>query len=327
MEKTNDDLSIIGSALQKAAAYTLRYKKIAVMVSGGSDSDDMLAVLLKTVPKEKLHFIFCNTGIEMRATLDHLYYLETEYKIKINRLKAIRPVPICCKNYGQPFLTKYVSGMIERLQKHGFKWENEPFDILYAKYPKCKGALLWWCNENGNKSRFNINRNLYLKEFMIANPPTFRISPKCCKFAKKDVGEEWVNNNKADMRCMGIRRAENGVRAQMYKNCFTYKSDAACQEYRPIFYFTDETKAVFEEMENIKHSQCYSLYGLHRSGCAGCPFGSNFERELEILQRYEPRLYVAINNIFADSYKYTRLYKKFKALKKQTKEAADNGRN
>ena len=62
-----DDLSIIASALQKSAAYTLRYKKIAVMVSGGSDSDDMLAVLLKTVAKEKLHFLFCNTGIEMQG--------------------------------------------------------------------------------------------------------------------------------------------------------------------------------------------------------------------------------------------------------------------
>lgn len=312
-----DDLSIIASALQKSAAYTLRYKKIAVMVSGGSDSDDMLAVLLKTVAKEKLHFLFCNTGIEMQATLDHLCNLERKYNIKINRLKAVRPVPLCCKDYGQPFLTKYVSTMIERLQRHGFKWENESFDVLYDRYPNCKVALQWWCNKNGDKSRFNINRNLYLKEFILENPPMFRISPKCCKFAKKDVGEEWVINNNADMRCMGIRRAENGVRAQMYKNCFTYKSDSPCQEYRPIFYFTDETKAVFEKLEGIKHSQCYSLYGLHRSGCAGCPFGSNFEYEIKILQQYEPRLYMAINNIFSESYSYTRRYKNFKETKRR----------
>lgn len=312
-----DDLSIIASTLQKSVAYTLRYKKIAVMVSGGSDSDDMLAVLLKTVPKEKLYFLFCNTGIEMQATLDHLCYLERKYNIKINRLKAIRPVPLCCKDYGQPFLTKYVSAMIERLQRYGFKWENESFDVLYNRYPNCKVALQWWCNKNGDKSRFNISRNLYLKEFMLENPPMFRISPKCCKFAKKDVGKEWIINNNADMHCMGIRRAENGVRSQMYKNCFTYKSGALCQEYRPIFYFTDNTKAVFEKLEGIKHSQCYSLYGLYRSGCAGCPFGSNFEYEIKILQQYEPRLYMAINNIFSESYSYTRRYKIFKETKRR----------
>ena len=312
----NNPLSIIGSALQKAAAYTLRYNRICVMISGGSDSDDMLAVLLKTVPKEKLHFVFCNTGIELQATLDHLSYLESKYQIHIERLKAVIPVPLCCKEYGQPFLTKYVSAMIERLQRHGFKWENEPFDILYNRYPNCKVALQWWCNSNGKNSRFNISRNAYLKEFILSNPPTFPISPKCCQYAKKDVGKNWVVSNKADMRCMGIRRAESGIRAQKYKNCFTYKSEAACQEYRPIFFFTDEAKKIFEEREHIEHSKCYSLYGLNRSGCAGCPFGSNFENELKSIEQFEPKLYKAVNNIFKDSYLYTRQYRKFKEEQK-----------
>lgn len=219
-------------------------------------------------------------------------------------------------NDGQPFLTKYVSAMIERLQRHGFKWENEPFDILYNRYPNCKVALQWWCNSNGKNSRFNISRNAYLKEFILSNPPTFPISPKCCQYAKKDVGKNWVVSNKADMRCMGIRRAESGIRAQKYKNCFTYKSEVACQEYRPIFFFTDETKKIFEEREHIEHSKCYSLYGLNRSGCAGCPFGSNFENELKSIEQFEPKLYKAVNNIFKDSYLYTRQYRKFKEEQK-----------
>lgn len=118
------------------------------------------------------------------------------------------------------------------------------------------------------------------------------------------------------MRCMGIRRAESGIRAQKYKNCFTYKSEAACQEYRPIFFFTDEAKKIFEEREHIKHSLCYSLYGLNRSGCAGCPFGSNFENELKSIEQFEPKLYKAVNNIFKDSYLYTRQYRKFKEEQK-----------
>lgn len=45
--------------------------------------------------------------------------------------------------------------------------------------------------------------------------------------------------------------------------------------------------------------------------CAGCPFGRDFEKELKIIKKYEPKLFVAVNNIFGDSYEYTRKYKNF----------------
>lgn len=51
---------------------------------------------------------------------------------------------------------------------------------------------------------------------------------------------------------------------------------------------------------------------MTRTGCAGCPFGSKFEEELEIIEKYEPKLHKAINNIFKDSYEYTRQYREFK---------------
>ena len=69
--------------------------------------------------------------------------------------------------------------MISRLQKHNFKWEDKPYDALVKEYPKCKCALKWWCNNNA--SRFNISRNKYLKEFILHNPPTFKISNKWTK--------------------------------------------------------------------------------------------------------------------------------------------------
>ena len=51
---------------------------------------------------------------------------------------------------------------------------------------------------------------------------------------------------------------------------------------------------------------------MDRTGCAGCPFGRDFEKELEIIKKYEPQLYKAVTNIFGDSYEYTRKYRKFK---------------
>ena len=61
----------------------------------------------------------------------------------------------------------------------------------------------------------------------------------------------------------------------------------------------------------ITHSKCYTEYGLKRTGCAGCPFGRDFEQELDVIANYEPKLYKAVNNIFGDSYEYTRKYREF----------------
>jgi hypothetical protein len=63
------------------------------------------------------------------------------------------------------------------------------------------------------------------------------------------------------------------------------------------------------------YSDCYEIYGLTRTGCVGCPFGSKFERELEIVSNYEPELSKAVNHIFGNSYRYCRRFKQFKENK------------
>lgn len=78
-----------------------------------------------------------------------------------------------------------------------------------------------------------------------------------------------------------------------------------------MFWYKDSDKSEYEEKCGVTHSKCYTEYGLKRTGCAGCPFGREFEQELEIIKKYEPKLFKAVNNIFGDSYKYTRKYKKF----------------
>ena len=68
----------------------------------------------------------------------------------------------------------------------------------------------------------------------------------------------------------------------------------------------------YELAFDIVHSKCYTEYGLDRTGCAGCPFGKNFEFELEVIEKFEPKLFKAANKIFGDSYKYTRKYREFR---------------
>ena len=280
-------------------------------VSGGSDSDIMID-LIERVRPHSVTYVFFDTGIEYEATKHHLDYLQEKYRIKIERRPAAIPVPLGCKKYGQPFMSKQSSEFISRLQQHGFKWEDKPFDELYEEYPKCKAALRWWCNEFGEKSSFNISKNKLLKEFMIANPPQFQISNMCCMGAKKKTAHLCDTEFNADMKITGERRAEGGARATANTSCFTPPKDEKIASYRPLFFWDDADKLIFESRYGVMHSPCYKIWGMKRTGCAGCPFGSHFEDELKLIKTYEPKLYKAVNSIFGDSYEYTRKYREFK---------------
>lgn len=295
-----------------------KYDKIVCSISGGSDSDVMLDICTKCDKDNKIDYVWFDTGLEYQATKDHLRLLEKKYGIEIKTYKAIKPIPLSCKKYGQPFISKNVSEMIDRLQCHGFHWEDEPLDILLSRYCEwsvkkqdwvgCKGALMWWCNAN-KSPRFCIKFNKWLKEFMIESPPTFKISSKCCKYAKKDVLHKLVSEEGYDLNIFGVRKAEGGIRGTSYKSCFDESKE--CDNYRPLFWYVNSDKEDYEKYYGVTHSQCYTEYGLKRTGCAGCPFGRYFEQELKIIENYEPKLFVAVNNIFGESYEYTRKYKEF----------------
>lgn len=290
------------------------YDKIVCSISGGSDSDVMLDICYRCDKDKKIEYVWFDTGLEYQATKEHLKKLCTIYGIDINVYKAIKPIPLSCKVCGQPFLSKQVSEMISRLQKHEFDWKDGTFDELYKKYPHCKVALRWWCNdfrtETGKVSKFNISYNKWLKEFIIQNPPNIKISNKCCYYAKKKIIHNLLNDGEFDLNIMGVRKSEGGSRSSAYKTCFDDSGDGY-DNYRPLFWYRGHDKKDYEEKYNIEHSRCYTEYGLKRTGCCGCPFGRDFEYELEVIQKYEPKLFAAVSNIFGGSYEYTRKYREF----------------
>ena len=282
------------------------YKKVLCSVSGGSDSDIVLDLLTKCDNNKIVEYFYFDTGLEYEATKEHIKHLQDKYNIVITTLKPKTPIPLAVKKYGQPFLSKMVSENIQRLQKHGFKWENKPYEELVKDYPNCKSALQWWCNSRKNNVLLGITRNKGLKEFMVNNNPKFNISNKCCKYAKKDILKDLLKQG-YDLNITGIRKAEGGARSIAYKSCFDNQD--SYDNYRPIFWFTDKDKLEYRKLFNVNNSKCYTVYGLKRTGCVGCPFSKNYKEELEIVKKYEPKLYKAVINIFNDSYKYMNKYK------------------
>lgn len=305
-------LQKITSSMQKTHARCLQFKKIMVSISGGADSDIMIDLILKVCEKDSLVFVFFDTGIESEATYRHLEYLELHYIIEIKRIKAKCTVPSAVKEYGYPFISKDISSKINSLQNNNFDFKNDgwkSYEELAEKYPRITSVLKWWCNI---KEGFNIKQNKWLKEFMIETPPDFKISSRCCNKSKKDPSHVFEKENNIDLKCLGLRKSEGGIRGQNFKNCYVFDSKLKTQNMRPIWWLNDQDKQKYEEICGIVHSDCYLIYGFTRTGCAGCPYNSNFEEDLKIYEKYEPKLFKAVNNIFDKSYEYTIKFREFK---------------
>lgn len=303
----------IQDALAKCWSVLPRHQKLLVSVSGGWDSDIMLDMIVRCGGKDRATFAFFNTGLEYKATKGQLKHLEEKYGIEIQIVPPVKPIPLCVREYGVPFWSKSVSEFIERLQRHGFQWEDEPLDVLLEKYPKCRAALRWWCNDfgaDGVASRFDIAYIKGLKEFMVANPPDFAISPKCCHYAKKLPAQNFLASLDCDLNCTGVRKAEGGARSTAYKTC--YDQSIGQSAYRPLFWFLDQDKKEYDEHYGLTHSDCYEVWGMKRTGCAGCPFGKNFETELALAEKYEPNFHRAMLKVFGKSYDYTRKFLEFR---------------
>lgn len=327
-----------------------KYKKILCTISGGSDSDDMMLITALCDVRGIVDYVFFNTGLEYKATHEHLREMEQTYNRTIRTVPAVEYVASAVKKYGYPFLNKKpVSDNIKRLQKYGFKWEDDDFETLVRRYcinpdedklreleskrletgktyikpwtykfgqwwKGCVSALMWWCNENEvtsqGFSKMNINWNYGLKEFLIANPPTIKISPDCCEWAKKKNVHKLVEKEGYDLTIYGVRKAEGGARALNTKGCFSDMDDG-CDMYRPLWWYKKGDKADLERHCEVCHSKCYTLYGLARTGCACCTYG-DFEFELAVADEYEPQLAKAARFIFGPVYEYTRAYYRFR---------------
>jgi len=214
--------------------------------------------------------------------------------------------------------------MLSRLQKHGFDWGDFPEEATTEKYGRCKSALDWYFNRrtpslSGKNTKYSIARFKLLREFIMANPPTFSISDKCCDYAKKNVAKEFDKVFQPDLKIVGMRQAEGGRRVGSIRNCFTPSNDNGMANYRPLWFWSDEDKEIYKKWRGIRYSDCYEIWGFSRTGCVGCPCSSKALQDLAVAEQYEPNKVKAAFAVFGKSYEYREAYNRFKNdHKKQT---------
>ena len=301
--------------------------------SGGADSDIMIDLVERTrklFDLPPIKYAFFNTGLEMRATKDHVrataekYGVEiTEYRPKVNIVQATR-------QHGVPFVSKIMSRGLSEWQEKGVplsiadeydQAEDKiaKYNELCERYPKSKLAIkfICCCNSKGEPRpniQLVINSSRYMRDFIGECPPDFKISSKCCDYCKKQLAHKVQKGY--DMIITGERYAEGGARTMNHNKgsslCFTENSDGQYR-FRPLYYVSDADKAWYKDYYGIRYSDAYEVYGLTRTGCCGCPISYKAVEDLEKIRPYEPQVVKAAWNIFGKSYEYRKMYNEYKA--------------
>ena len=302
--------------------------------SGGADSDiliDLIETARKIAPSlPRVKYVFFNTGLEMKATRDHVKETAQKYGVEIMEARPKVNIVNAARRYGIPFVSKIMSQGLSEWQKKGLPLtiaqEYEDADDKVAKrqelrerFPKCESLInfLCCCNAAGEPRpdiQLVINSSKYMRDFIGEYPPDFQISAKCCDYCKKQLAHSVQKGY--EMIITGERRDEGGMRSVPRKDntalCFT---ETASGQYRlrPLYYVSDEDKAWYKERFNIRYSDAYEVYGLTRTGCCGCPISYKAVDDLEKIGKYEPNVVKAAWNIFGKSYLYRQKYNEYKA--------------
>lgn len=328
-------------AIQSIIAKRLREHPRAICsYSGGADSDIMIDLIERTreiFSLPPIKYVFFNTGLEMKATKDHVKATAWKYGVEIEECRPKIGIVTASRTYGIPFVSKIMSAGLSEWQKKGvplsIAQEYEQAEDKAAKrqelrerYPKCESVInfLCCCNSAGEPRpniQLVINSSKYMRDFIEQYPPDFQISAKCCDYCKKQVAHRVQKGY--EMIITGERRAEGGMRSVPRKDntalCF---GETASGQFRlrPLYYITDEDKAWYKEYYGIRYSDAYEVYGLTRTGCCGCPISHKAVDDLEKIRPYEPNVVKAAWNIFGQSYEYRARYNQYKEARKKTEQ-------
>lgn len=311
--------------------------------SGGSDSDIMIDLIertRKTFNLPPVHYAFFNTGLEMKATKDHVKKTAEKYGVEITEYRPRVNIVTATRKEGLPFVSKIMSYGLNEWQK-----KQVPLSVadeydqaedkaakrqeLRERYPHCESVInfLCCCNSAGEPRpniQLVINSSKYMRDFIGEHPPDFKISAKCCDYCKKQLAHSVQKD--FDMVITGERRDEGGMRSVPRKDntalCFTETADGRFR-LRPLYYVSDVDKAWYKDYYKVRYSDAYEVYGLTRTGCCGCPISYKAVDDLEKIRPYEPVLVKAAWNVFGASYRYRQLYNEYKAKRMEAEKQSE----
>ena len=249
--------------------------KCYLSFSGGKDSTIVLAVIklcedIGTIPKNAIPAVFCDTKIELDATVDFVHWVKDNWYNNVQIIKTEESFAQVIKEFGKPFRSKMKSDIIS----------------LYQNNPDLKTAK-------------------YLYDDTVCKSHKIRLS----NVMKKQPFAKYAKDNNIAGYFSGMRMYEGGKRQLVFEKRISSGDKRPCTHISggiasvsPIFDWTDDICEDFIQKYSIPLSRAYTEYGEERTGCFLCPYGLDVDKRLEVLHTYEPNHYKAALYFLKDVY-------------------------
>lgn len=234
-----------------------------ISFSGGKDSTVLSKLIDEALPNNKIPRLYLNTGIEYLMVVS---FVERERDARIQIIHSKQNIRTMLEEFGYPFKSKEHSQKVSYYQKSGmtktvvnYLGQGTKTDFLCPK----------------------ILRYNFTPEFKI------KVSDKCCRKLKKEIADQWAEENKRPIKITGMRKEEGGLRTS--HNTCTVFEEGKLLKFHPLQPITEDFIDWYIAERKIKLCELYyPPYNFKRTGCKGCPFAVDLQSQLDIMAMYLP---------------------------------------
>lgn len=237
--------------------------------SGGKDSCVVHHLLDEAIPNNQIPRVYSNTGIEYT----YVFQFVKELQSKDSRIQIITPkknIKAVLNEVGYPFKSK----------EHSLKINQ------YKRGSRCASVMNYkdgFSNFSKGKSKFqcpNILKYQYEDSF------TLNISDRCCYEFKKKPFHEYEKESGKHIAITGMMRDEGGQRIHL--DCIITRNNKVVK-FHPLSKVTSKCERWYIEERGIELCKLYDApFNFERTGCKGCPYALDLQRQLEIMETYLP---------------------------------------
>lgn len=259
---------LLKERLQKIR-YTINYygeENFYLSYSGGKDSCVLSEMIDIVFPNNKIPRVYADTGIELNMVRDFVKkQAETDDRIVI--IKPSKNIKKVLEEEGYPFKSKEHSYCVYMFQRFG----DESKVVQRYLYP------------SKDREKFACPKKL---EYQFSEKFKLKISKKCCEYFKEKPALEWSIENNKPYAIVGLTQDEGRGRSRV--QCLAFNGNKL-KSFQPLNKVTKDWEDWFIQRNNVELCPIYyPPYNFPRTGCKGCPFALELQKELDVLEKHFP---------------------------------------
>lgn len=261
--------------------------------SGGKDSTILHYLLDMALPNNRIPRVFIDTGIEYQKIKEFVLNL-AEKDDRFVVIRPSKPIKQTLEEVGYPFKSKEHS-----LRVMEFNRGSKAYYI--QKY-------ITGIDSHGKKTTFCCPKSL---TYQFEKRGKYNFSNRCCYEMKKNVAHQYMRDNGKKIVITGMRAEEGGNRKNI--GCLTDNNT----KFHPLIKVNEEWEEWFIDKHDIKLCELYyPPFNFKRTGCKGCPFNTELQKQLDVMKELLPIEYKQCEAIWKPVYdEYRRIGYR---LKKET---------